>query len=118
MWVRRGAMMACTLAVLSAPAVFAQTVGVATLSGTVTDESGSGVPGVDVTVNQTDTGSTRFVTTDSRGGYSFTNLPIGPYKLTAKLSGCTTFEQSGITLRVGDTRSINVLLKIGGMAET
>ena len=51
---------------------------VAQLSGTVADESGGALPGVEVTVTQTDTGMTRFVITDESGGYVFTNLPVGP----------------------------------------
>ena len=61
-----------------------QTVAVAQLSGTVVDESGAALPGAEVTVTQTDTGMTRFVITNERGGYVFTNLPVGPYKLAAQ----------------------------------
>ena len=106
-----------SLALLCASPVSAQTVALATLSGTVVDESGGALPGVEVNVTQTDTGFTRFVTTGAQGEYLFNNLPIGPYRLTAKLSGFSTFEQSGITLQVGDTRSANVTLKIGGLTE-
>ena len=60
----------------------AQTVAVAQLSGTVLDESGGALPGVEVTITQTDTGMTRFVITGEKGDYVFTNLPVGPYKLT------------------------------------
>ena len=86
----------------------AQTVAVAQLSGTVLDESGGALPGVDVTVTQTNTGMTRFVITSDKGDFVFTNLPVGPYKLSAKLSGFSSFEQTGIVLAVGDTRSVNV----------
>jgi hypothetical protein len=88
------------------------------LSGTVADESAGALPGVEVNVTQTDTGFTRFVTTDTRGEYFFPGLPVGPYKLVAKLSGFNTFEQSGIVLRVGDTRAVNVTLKLGSISET
>ena len=39
-------------------------------------------------------------------------------KLIAKLPGFSTFEQSGILLRVGDTRSVKVTLKVGSVQET
>src|ERR1043165_6303189 len=107
------------LALLLAPAMAsAQTVAVAQLSGTVLDESGGALPGVEVTVTQTDTGMTRFVISGDKGDYVFTNLPVGPYKLGAKLSGFSTFEQTGIVLAVGDTRSVNVSMKVGGVSET
>src|SRR3954464_134086 len=96
----------------------AQTVAVAQLSGTVLDESGGALPGVEVTVTQTDTGMTRFVISGDKGTYVFTNLPVGPYKLTTKLSGFSNFEQTGIVLAVGDSRSVNVNMKVGGLSET
>src|SRR6187401_162459 len=107
------------LALLLAPmGAAAQSVAVAQLSGTVLDESGAALPGVEVTITKTDTGLTRFVVTDSQGSYVFTNLPVGPYKLEAKLSGFSPFEQTGIVLAVGDTRSVNVTMKVGGLSET
>jgi hypothetical protein len=111
--------MLCVAALLAMPAdSYAQAVTVAQLSGTVVDESGAALPGVEVTATQTDTGMTRFVVTGMAGDYVFTNLPVGPYKLTAKLSGFSTFEQTGIVLAVGDTRSVNVKLSVGGLTET
>ena len=53
----------------------------AELAGRVTDESGAVLPGVSVTVTQTDTGFTRTTVTDGEGGYSLPNLPTGPYRL-------------------------------------
>src|SRR5256885_8893889 len=96
----------------------AQTVAVAQLSGTVADESGGALPGAEVTVTKTDTGMTRFVITGSTGDYVFTNLPVGPYSLTAKLTGFTSFERTGIILAVGDTRTVNLSLKVGQISET
>src|SRR5438105_4809442 len=96
----------------------AQTVAVAQLSGTIVDESGGSLPGADVTVRQTDTGMTRSVVADAKGGYVFTSLPVGPYKLSAKLGGFSTFEQTGIVLAVGESRSVNVTLKLGALSET
>jgi Carboxypeptidase regulatory-like domain len=107
------------LALLLVPiAGYTQTVAVAQLSGTVLDDSGAALPGVEVTVTQTDTGMTRFLITAEKGEYVFTNLPVGPYKLSAKLSGFSAFEQTGIVLVVGDARSVNVSMKVGGLTET
>jgi len=114
--VRRTLWFALALSVLIVPYAFGQTV--AQLGGTVADESGGALPGVDVTVTQTDTGFTRSAVTDARGEFSIPSLPVGPYKLSAKLSGFSTFEQSGIVLRVGETRSVNPVLKLGNISET
>jgi len=99
-----------------ASAAYAQTV--AQLSGTVTDESGGVLPGATVTVTQTATGQSRFVITGAKGDYVFTNLVVGPYKVAATMSGFNSFEQTGIVLNVGDARSVNIVMKIGGMSET
>lgn len=106
-------------ALLLLPALaFAQAVAVAQLSGRVLDAQGAAIPGVEVTVLQTDTAMTRYVITNPAGEYVFTSLPVGPYKLTAKLDGFNTFEQTGIVLAVGDTRSVNVTMTVGGVTET
>jgi hypothetical protein len=114
----RRVLLVSAFALAIVPAALAQTVTVAQLSGTVVDESGGALPGVEVAVTQTDTGMTRFVITNERGGYVFTNLPVGPYTLLAKLGGFSVFEQTGIVLAVGDTRSVNVTLQIGEVSET
>ena len=115
---RRNVFLLVIALVLASAGAFAQTVAVAQLSGTVLDESGGALPGVEVTVTQTETGMTRFAITGAKGEYVFTNLPVGPYKLSSKLSGFSNFEQTGIVLAVGDTRSVNINMKVGGLTET
>ena len=96
----------------------AQTVAIAQISGVVTDESGGTLPGVEVVATQTSTGLTRFVITGSGGEYVFPNLPIGPYKIDAKLQGFNTFEQQGIVLQVGSSPVVNIKLQVGAVSET
>jgi len=60
----------------------AQAVG-ATLSGTVTDQSGGVVPKADVAILNTGTGETRSVSTNADGIYSAPNLIPGSYSVTA-----------------------------------
>ena len=69
------------LCALAAP-VAAQT---ASVSGTITDQSGAAVPGATVTL--AGPGGTASTTSGSRGEYSFPNLANGPYRITATLSG-------------------------------
>ncbi len=59
----------------------------AQLNGSVRDESGAVLPGVTVTVTQTDTQFMRTVVTEGTGGYVIPNLPTGPYRLEASLQG-------------------------------
>ena len=100
---------------LSASAALAQ--GTAQLSGTVRDDSGAVLPGVTVTATQTDTGLVRTVVSDGAGNYLLTNLPTGPYRLEASLSGFRTYVQSGIVLTVNATPAVNVVLALGELSE-
>ncbi len=70
---------------LTSASVHAQAGATAQISGTVKDSSGGILPGADVSATQTDTGFKRTVITDGTGGYTLTNLPIGPYKLDVNL---------------------------------
>jgi outer membrane receptor protein involved in Fe transport len=71
---------------LLASPLAAQTV-TGTLQGTVADATGAVLPGARVTAHNTETGLERAVTTNSEGFYSAPFLPIGPYRITAALSG-------------------------------
>src|SRR5262245_55878177 len=89
----------------------------AQISGTVKDQSGAVLPGVDITATQTETGATRMAITNETGSYIFSNLPIGPYKLEAALPGFRTFIQTGIILQVNGSPSINPVLEVGQVSE-
>jgi hypothetical protein len=90
----------------------------AQISGTVRDSSGGVLPGVDVTATQTDTNFTRSTVTDAEGNYVLSNLPIGPYRLRAALSGFRSFEQTGIVLTVNANPTIPIELGLGELTET
>src|SRR5438105_15664640 len=87
--------------VLSYSAVWAQVT--AQISGTVRDQSGAVLPGVEVTATNTGTGISRNAVTNETGGYVLPNLPIGPYRLEAALPGFRTFVQTGIVLQVNSS---------------
>jgi hypothetical protein len=89
----------------------------AQIAGTVRDQSGAVLPGVEVTVTQTETGATRSATTNEAGSYILSNLPIGPYRLEGALAGFRTFVQTGITLVVNAAPVINPVLQIGQVSE-
>ncbi|MBF8300632.1 MAG: hypothetical protein HW394_1002, partial [Acidobacteria bacterium] len=90
----------------------------AQLSGRVTDQSGAVLPGVTVTVTQTDTGFTRSDVTDGNGSYVLSNLPTGPYRLEVSLSGFRSYVQTGIVLQVAATPVINAVLSVGNLEES
>ena len=59
----------------------------ATISGTVKDSSGGVLPGVTVTIRNTETGVERTVVTGAEGRYHAPSLPVGNYEVIAELQG-------------------------------
>src|ERR1700720_49234 len=91
--------------------------GTAQISGTVKDQSGAVLPGVEVTVTQTDTGVKRSMPTDETGSYVLSNLPLGPYRLEAALPGFRSYAETGIVLQVDANPTINAILEVGQVSE-
>src|SRR5207244_4572156 len=89
----------------------------AQVSGTVRDQSGAVLPGVEVTATQTETGVTRNAVTNETGSYILSNLALGPYRFDAVLPGFRTFVQTGIVLQVNSNPVINPILEVGQINE-
>src|SRR5207248_9032290 len=89
----------------------------AQIAGPVRDQTGAVLPGVEVTVRQTDTGAVRSAISNETGSYVLSNLPIGPYRLEAALPGFRTFVQTGIVLQVNGAPVINPVLNVGQVTE-
>ena len=98
-----------------APAAAQLTTG--TISGQVVDEGGLALPGASVTINSTETGATRSVTTDSRGAYLVTALPPGLYRVNVKKDGFRPFLQDEFRLAVGENARVDAPLEVGGVTE-
>src|SRR5947207_557371 len=113
--VGRGVLTGLLLFGLSCTAALAQST--AQITGVVKDQSGAVLPGVEVTVTQTDTGVKRSGLTDETGSYILPNLPIGPYRLEATLSGFRTYVQTGIVLQVDANPVIDAVLGVGQVSD-
>src|SRR5947199_5940675 len=72
------------------------------IAGTVTDASGSVVPGATVIVTNTDTNQARTMKTGANGDYSATLLPIGHYSIAVESAGFKRVNKTGIELNVND----------------
>ncbi len=88
-----------------------------TISGFVTDQSGTGVPGVSVTVTNEQTGLETKVLTASDGLYNCPHLNPGQYSVTAVLSGFDRFVQQHVTLVVDSTVRVDPKLQIGQISQ-
>lgn len=106
----------CAVLILSSSGLLAQGAG-GSIVGTVSDESGAVLPGASVTARNTETGATRELITDAEGRFRATNLPSGPYAITAKLEGFGPVERSGIQLTVGREAVVDFALKVGRLTD-
>jgi hypothetical protein len=89
----------------------------ASLRGTVSDPTGAVVAGAEVTVTGEDTGLSRKGATNASGVYSFTDLPVGSYRLQVESPGFQAAIRSKVVLNVADTRAIDVQLVTGAVSE-
>ncbi len=92
--------------------VFAQ--GRATLRGSISDEFGASIVGATVTLIAAD-GTQKTATTGPDGGYTFTGLTPGKYKMTAAATGFAASEQTEVDVAAGRRDPVNITLKIAAI---
>jgi hypothetical protein len=103
---------------LSVSAIFGQAVAIGSVSGTVSDQSGSFVPNATVRMTETERGTVHTGVSNTEGRYTFNNLPVGPYRLEVSASGFKNYVQTGIILQVAENLTQNVALQVGALTET
>lgn len=99
---------------LSCFAVWSQT-DRAVLTGTVSDGSGSPIPGAVVTAKSSSTGLVRNTQTTGVGAYTISALPIGLYTVSVAAAGFETVTVDSFELQVGQTRTIDLKLAVAGV---
>lgn len=88
------------------------------LTGTVTDANGALLPGVQVTVANPATGSTRAVTTDSEGRWAVPALPVGSYRVSIEQTGFSALVNEDVTVEASVPRTLDATLTVGEVGET
>ena len=96
---------------------YAQVGSTASVSGSVTDETGAAVSGASVTVHNVDTGIDRTTQTGGSGSYAVSQLQPGHYSLSVSGSGFKLFQQQNITLTIGQIAQLDARLQIGTQQE-
>ncbi len=89
----------------------------AVLEGTVTDQTGAVVSGASLKILAVETGATQEQPTNSKGYYRFPGLAVGRYSATATAIGFKTKVIEDVILQVGQTRTLDVRLDVGTVAE-
>ncbi|MBC8166678.1 MAG: carboxypeptidase regulatory-like domain-containing protein [Bryobacteraceae bacterium] len=93
--------------------------GLSSLSGAVSDPTGAVIPGVQLSLENLNTGSKRQATSDASGNYVFAQVQPGPYKLTGRAAGFSEVIVNAIQLQVNSPSTVNVQFeKVGTVAET
>jgi hypothetical protein len=90
----------------------------ATITGTVTDASGSVVPNAAITLMNPATGQTRDTVSNGVGAYRFANVGVGTYTLSGSANGFQKYTKTGIVVNVAQTLEENVILTVGSQAQT
>src|SRR5436190_6272142 len=103
-------------AALCAAASAQETTG--TITGTTTDQTGAVLPGVTVTIKNTDTGMSRSVVTNASGAYTASLLPIGAYEVVFELQGFQNVTVKNVTLHVNDRLQLDGRMSVSGLAES
>ena len=88
----------------------------ADLTGTVTDQTGAGVPNAKVTATDPANGLERSVMTGEHGFYRMSGLPPSSYKVSVEHVGFQTGTATGVVLTVGQTLLFDFQLKLSGMS--
>jgi len=89
-----------------------------TLTGFVADLTGAAIPKATVTLKSLGTNALYPSASTDTGTFTIQAIPAGSYVLTVEANGFKTFVQTGITISVAQTSSVNPILSIGSQAET
>jgi hypothetical protein len=91
----------------------------ASITGVVTDPTGAVIPGVDVTLQNPQTGVAYRGVTNAEGSYTLNQIKPGPgYKIEFTKDSFKSSVVSGLYLNVDSTRVQNAQLNLGGASET
>jgi hypothetical protein len=86
--------------------------------GTISDSTGASVAGAKVMATNTETGLARESTTDADGNYSFSELQLGNYSITATKEGFRTEIATNIVVAVEGPQRANLTMTPGRVDET
>ncbi len=85
----------------------------ASITGTVTDQSGAAVANAQVTLTSPERGLNRTSQTNESGDFLFAAVPGGSYDLIVVASGFKKYSVKGVKLQVGQKARADVALQVG-----
>src|SRR3984957_16735291 len=92
--------------------------GTAYITGFVTDPTQAAVPGAGVVIKSDETGARYETRTTDDGVYRSPVLPPGRYSVSVTAQGFEDSIVTGVEVLVGQSRSLDITLKVGSVSET
>ena len=105
------------VAAASAPTMVAQTVA-GTISGLITDPSGSAIAGAMIVVTDIDRNVNIRSTSNESGFYLVTPVPPGRYRVRAEKQGFRAFILESMPIATQQKATVNVALQVGAVTES
>jgi hypothetical protein len=114
---RKRKIIASLLILLSFSCVYGLAKETGKIQGKVVDESGEGLPGVEITAASPNLQGMRSIISLKSGDFHFPLLPTGKYTLTLKLERFSTIIQENIIVRLGRVTYLIIPMKMTGLQE-
>src|SRR5262245_65795917 len=111
-------MIRIVLALTASIAVAFSQTGTSSITGTVSDSTGSAIPGVGITVINQESGARVETATNEVGVYRVPSLPPGVYRIAGGLPGVNKLTRGPIPLLVSRTLALAVQFEVGQISET
>jgi Carboxypeptidase regulatory-like domain len=102
---------------LAIPQIYGQAGNSGSISGTITDPTGAVIPNATVEIRNLVSQYDRTTTTDSKGKFSFSNVPFNPYHITVNAAGFAGSKRD-MEVRSAVPTDVNISLEVTGSRET
>ncbi|MGH9769103.1 MAG: TonB-dependent receptor domain-containing protein, partial [Blastocatellia bacterium] len=85
--------------------------------GTIKNPEGAVVPGAEITITHEQTNRTVTATANGEGYYVSPPLPVGSYRVEAKMAGFRRAFRGGVVLQIQQTAVVDFTLELGAISE-
>ena len=89
-----------------------------TITGTVSDPTGSGRPGAPIQTKNVETGAVYDATTSTTGNYTFSQLPVGTYEVVVSVAGFKKYTRNSLVVEVAAIVRVDIALEVGSATES
>src|SRR5258706_4385041 len=112
------AMRSCLLALFLTAAPLLAQFDTAEVLGTVRDNSGSVIPKAAIVLTNQGTGIEARTITSEEGNFTFSNVKIGTYTVTAEATGFSKAAAKDVSVNINARQRVDLTLQVGAVTET